>query len=131
MPRILTAARQVAIGSPPESFTCSWRSGHGARWATLAGELDASTALLLEEALRDAEADAELIVVDMRELTFMDCRGMSVVFQSSERLRQSGRRMLVVRGPRAVDRVFTLTRTAGAMEICDLESGEPADQVLL
>jgi len=129
--RFLTASPEVAIDAAPELLSCSWQSGKGARWATLAGELDAYTAPLLDDALHDAEAGAQLLVVDMRHVTFMDCRGLSVIFQSSERLRKSGRRMVVVRGPRAVDKVFALTRTSGAMEIFDLDSAEPAVQVLL
>jgi anti-sigma B factor antagonist len=112
-------------------FNCAWRSGYGARWATLAGELDAYTAPLLDEELRDAEADAELIVLDLRGLDFMDCRGMRVMLQSSERLRRAGRRMVLVRGSRNVDLVFTRTGHTEAVEIFDLAPAEPAVQVLL
>ena len=131
MPSYLTALPDVATDAAPGLFSCNWRSGYGAKWATLAGELDAHTAPLLEEALDDAEVDAQLIVLDLRGLEFIDCAGMRVIFQSSERLRQSGRLMVVVRGPQPVDRVFTLTRVAGAMRVFDLEPADPAFQVLL
>jgi anti-anti-sigma factor len=77
------------------------------------------------------EADAELIVLDMRNLTFMDSRGMSIVVAAAARLRRDGRRLVAVRGPREVDMVFTLAGTPGAMEFFDLEAAEPAVQVLL
>ena len=130
MSRVFTALPEVAIDGAPEMLSCAWRHGFGARWATLAGELDASTAPLLDEALHDAEVDAQLIVLDLRALAFIDCTGVRAIFQSSERLRQSGRLMAVVRGPRPVDKVFTLTRVAETMQIFDLEPAEPAFQVL-
>jgi anti-sigma B factor antagonist len=122
---------EVANAAAPEAFSCTWRSGYGAKWATLAGELDALTAPLLEAALRDAEADADLVVVDLRPLAFMDRSGVRVIFQSSERLRQSGRLMAVVRGSGPVARALTLVRAASAIQVFDLEPAEPAFQVLL
>ena len=131
MSEFFTASPAVAVEAARDLFTCTWRTGYGAKWATLAGELDASTAPLLEEALHGAEADSQMIVLDLRGLAFMDCAGMRVIFQSSERLRQSERLMVVVRGPRPVNRVLTLTRAAGAMQVFDLEPAEPAFQLLL
>ena len=132
MSRSVTAL-PVVEDVPREMFSCSWTTGHGATWATLGGELDASTAPAFDLALREAEAtpDAELIVVDLRGLTFMDCRGMSVCVSSSVRMSEAGRRLVAIRGPRAVDRVFSLSGNAGAVDIFDLEPPEPAVGVLL
>ena len=133
MSQLLKALPAVDIDLPRDLFYCTWTSGYGASWATLDGELDASTAPHLERALREAEAsaNAELIVLDLRGLTFMDCRGMSVVVACSRRMKKARRRFVAVRGPRAVDRVFTLTGTAREVEIFDLEPPEPAVGVLL
>ena len=131
MPSYLTALPDVAGDAAPGLFSCTWQRGYGARWATLGEELDACTAPLLDDSLHDAEADADLIVVDLRNLAFMDCAGMRVVSQSSERLRQSGRLMVVVRGRGPADRVLTLTRAAGATQLFELEPEEPEFEVLL
>lgn len=76
----------------------------------LFGELDLATAATLEEELRAAEAsDAQTIVLDLSGLTFMDSTGLRAVLVADRRLSLAGRRLALVRGPSAVDRVFTLT----------------------
>jgi anti-anti-sigma factor len=99
----------------------------------LGGELDAwaAPAFDLELRLLEATADAELVVIDLRGLTFMDSRGMSVLVAASLRLEETGRRLIAIRGPRAVDRVFMLTGRTRAIEMFDLEPPEPAVGVLL
>lgn len=109
---------------PP--FTCVRTHGRfGAALVHLTGELDLATAALLGPALRRAQLDTQLVVLDMRELTFMDCVGMHVVIEADERARQAGRRLIVVRGPAQVDMLFTLTGTAERIEISDDEPSEP------
>ena len=55
-------------------------------------------------------------MLDLRELAFMDCAGMRVIVDAAERARRDGRRLIVLRGPAQVDRVFTLTGTADVLE---------------
>lgn len=114
-----------------EQFSCSLKSGSGAAWAHLVGELDLATAPILDEALRAVDADALMIVLDLRDLGFLDCSGMQVIRDASRRLASEGRRLVVVRGPRHIDIVFTLTRKSREIEIVDLGPSEPAVQVLL
>lgn len=110
------------LKTPPaaEQFSCTWQEGQGAQWATLSGELDAATGPQLESAFREAQLGADLIVVDMRDLAFMDCAGASVIANAAERLAEAGRRLVVVRGPEAIDTVFTLALGARSMKIVDL-----------
>jgi anti-anti-sigma factor len=108
-----------------ESFNCCWRDGQGSQWATLSGELDATTAPELEYAFREADLGADLIVVDMRDLALMDGAGADVIASAAEALAKAGRRLVVVRGPEAVDAVFTLALGARSMKIVDLPL-EPA-----
>jgi anti-anti-sigma factor len=115
------------LGAP---FACNWTSTRGAAWATLTGELDIAQAPMLEHALRTAEVGAHLVVLDLRELSFIDCTGLRVIYESSERLRQAGHRLIVVRGPRPVDMVFTHTGIAERIEVVDLQPAEPAIRVL-
>jgi anti-sigma B factor antagonist len=70
-------------------------------------------------------------VLDLRELDFMDCSGVHTIVDASSRARQAGRRLVLLRGPPNVDRVLTLTGSAGDLEIGDLDPGEPPAQVLL
>jgi hypothetical protein len=68
--------------------------------------------------------------LDLRGVAFIDCCGVHVIVNASIRARQSGRRLVVVRGRSSVDRVFVLSGTAAALEIIDLNAAEPPVQAL-
>jgi anti-sigma B factor antagonist len=109
--------------APP--FVCAVSDGMDAAWVHLAGELDVATAPELRRKLREAEARARLVVLDLRGLAFMDAAGVHAIVEASIRARQADRRLLLLRGPANVDRVFALTGSADAVEIGDLEPLEP------
>jgi anti-sigma B factor antagonist len=95
---------------PPRQFTCARADARaGAARVHLTGELDLATAALLERALREAQANASQVVLDLRRLTFMDCSGMRVIVGAAQRARRAGQELTVVPGPAQVERVFTLT----------------------
>jgi anti-anti-sigma factor len=113
-------------------FECTWsESGLNAAWVHLTGELDVDTTPQLEQTLSDPDSQARLVVVDMRELAFMDSSGVHAIVNASARARQRGSRLVILRGPRDVDRVFSLTGSAGDVESGDVEPVEPSVQALL
>ncbi len=86
----------------------------------LVGELDLSTVAKVQEELRRIEASSPAtVVVDLSKLTFLDSTGLRCIVTADERARQEGRRMVVVRGPDAVQRVFTITRLEERLEMVD------------
>ena len=86
----------------------------------LRGDLDASTADAVEAALSEGEAsDAEQIVVDLSDLSFLDSTGLRVLLQATARSESDSNRLRLVRGPRRVQRVFELTNTAAEMPFLD------------
>jgi len=99
-------------------------SADGRVLAALSGEVDLSTVteveMQFEEILRGAP---ELLVLDLREVTFLDSSGLRLMLRLDERQRSGGRRLTVVRGGRRVARVLELT---GADERFDLVS-DPAE----
>jgi anti-anti-sigma factor len=106
------------------------RSGLDAAWIHAMGEVDLVTATRLEQALRDAEMCPRR-VLDLRQLTFMDSAGLHVILDASERARVTGARLVLVRGPSHVDRLFALTGTAGSLEIVDTSPFEPPISALV
>jgi anti-anti-sigma factor len=86
----------------------------------LVGELDLSSVAKVQEELRRIEADAPAkLVVDLSKLTFLDSTGLRCIVTADERAREQGRQIVIVRGPDAVQRVFTITRLEDRLEIVD------------
>jgi anti-sigma B factor antagonist len=86
----------------------------------LTGELDISSAPQVEEALARIEAGKPpLILIDLRSLEFIDSTGLRTVLSADARARDHRRRLAVVRGPRPVDRIFSVTRLDERLEIVD------------
>jgi anti-sigma B factor antagonist len=92
------------------------------RTVTLAlnGELDLVSAPMLEQALdRTYESDAELIIVDLRGLEFMDSTGLHRLVAAQHRLLDRGRRLALVKGGDQVHRLFELTGIGELFTIVD------------
>ena len=86
----------------------------------LRGELDLSTVSKVEEELRRAEAsEPTLLVLDLSELNFLDSTGLRLIVTADHRARESGRRLAVVKGPDAVQRVFAITRLDERLEMVE------------
>jgi len=84
----------------------------------LTGELDISSAPVLEEALGRIEgSEPPLLLLDLLE--FMDSTGLRTLVNANQRARSQGRRLAIVRGPEQVDRIFSVTRLDERLEIVD------------
>jgi anti-sigma B factor antagonist len=92
----------------------------------LGGELDMAGAETLQQEL--ALVDARTLVVDLRELEFMDSSGLRAIMVSAERAQDAGRRFALIPGAGQVMRVFDLTRMRERLEfVADVRevSGRP------
>jgi anti-anti-sigma factor len=120
------------MGADSPGFRAILRqSGRDAAWVRVAGELDLATAPQLKQTLRVAELRARRVVLDLRELTFIDCAGINAILEASNHARQADGQLVLVRGPLHVDRLFTLTGTSDALEIIDLDPVSPPVQALV
>ena len=123
-------AGQAHVLAP--AFDCSWRAGAlNAAWVHLAGELDVDTTPLLEWMLRDPHSQARLVVLDMRDLEFMDSSGVHAIVNAGARVRRLGHRLVILRGPPDVDRVFAMTGNTRYVEDGDVAPVDPSVQALL
>jgi anti-anti-sigma factor len=83
--------------------------GTGAISIRLRGALDLAYAYRFDDELRHAERDApSCLVLDLRELDFVDSAGISRILAARRRARRSGRRLVLVRGSKAVQRFMQL-----------------------
>jgi anti-sigma B factor antagonist len=87
------------------------------------GELDIATTPQLERTL--SQTQARLVVLDLGELAFIDSCGIHAIIDAGTRARRAGRRLVLVRVPASVERMFTLTGSSGQVEIGDVEPVAP------
>ena len=90
-------------------------------FVTLRGELDLLSTSDLEPELERLvqEPGVDVIALDLRELEFLDSSGLRLVVLIDRRLREAGRRLVLVRGPQPVQRVFEITRMTDRLEFVD------------
>jgi anti-anti-sigma factor len=133
MARVSPVARPFTLSGEvaPLAFTTALTSA-GDALISLTGELDLSGAGPLEEEIaRVVAADGiGRVVLDLRELEFMDSSGLRMVALAERRLRGVGRALVLVRGPETVQRVFAITRMDQHLRFVDdpasLDDGEAA-----
>jgi anti-sigma B factor antagonist len=89
---------------------------------TLGGELDLATVPLLQEQLDPAVRGRGAVVVDLSGLRFIDSSGLQMLAQAELKLRASGGQLVLVRGSRAVCRVFELAGLDRHFAWCDSPS---------
>ncbi|MEA2131566.1 MAG: anti-sigma factor antagonist [Solirubrobacteraceae bacterium] len=84
------------------------------------GELDIASAPAFEQAIADATAEpgAEL-VLDLRELTFMDSTGLRTLAQANVKAVQAGTALSIWRGPRQIERVLEISGLADLLPLVD------------
>jgi anti-anti-sigma factor len=101
-------------------FAVDVRSESGTPLLAVSGELDLAAAPTLEQELaRVRERGPELIIIDLRELEFMDSTGLSVLIRAHQDAQQSGYRLGIVNGSRQIRRLLTLTGVADRLIIVD------------
>lgn len=77
-----------------------------------------ATAPHLEREIANAsEAEDGAIVLDLRELDFIDSTGLRTLITEHERSRQSGRQFALVQGSKQVERLMSITRVAEHLQI--------------
>jgi anti-sigma B factor antagonist len=105
-------------------FTVEERQQGDATVIAVSGELDLRTSPELEERLNGAfVAGAELVILDLRMIEFMDSTGLRVLLGAHQRAKEAGRRFALVRGADQVERVLTLTGVRDLLTVVD----EPED----
>lgn len=77
---------------------------------SLIGELDIATAGEVEREIALIEQRAHaVLVLDLSALEFIDSSGLRAIMRALHGAREAGRRLVVLPGPEAVQRVFRIT----------------------
>lgn len=115
-------------------FSIEEHNPAGASVLTVVGELDLRTSPELEQRLSHAfDAGAELVILDLRGIEFMDSTGLRVLLSAHQRAHDTGRRFALVRGADQVERVLTLTGVRDILTVVDapeelLAAGEQSSE---
>ena len=72
-----------------------------------------------EELRRVERSSPPTVVIDLSRVTFLDSSGLRCIVTADERARDEGRRLVIVRGPDPVQRVFSITRLEERLEMVD------------
>jgi anti-sigma B factor antagonist len=76
----------------------------------LVGELDVAQEGPVREALKQVlDSQPESLVLDLSQLSFIDSTGIGIVIGLKKSAERDGVRLVICRGPLAVQRVFELT----------------------
>jgi stage II sporulation protein AA (anti-sigma F factor antagonist) len=108
----------------PSQFHLEVRHEKDAAVVVLSGELDRRSAPAVDaEVDRIYQTDAELLILDLRGVEFMDSTGLRSVVLAHRRAEQTGRRLGVVEGS---DQVRQLLRWSGLMPVLTVVT-DPAE----
>ncbi len=88
---------------------------------TLTGELDLLTSRELRAVLADIHRgdQHQRLLLDLRELTFIDSTGLETVIRAEAACRRNGTKLTVVKGPPHVHRVFVIIGMDNHLELVD------------
>ncbi len=103
------------------------RSGPDRVVLRLLGELDLASAPLLQEAIESAQADAaQLLVLDVDGLEFIDSTGLRIILAAHEHAQAEGQMLALTQGSQQVKRLMSITRAGEHLRLI-----ESADEQLV
>jgi anti-anti-sigma factor len=103
----------------PPPFVCTLDEGY----VHVGGEIDLATTPELERALATSLSRSLAVVLDLHDVTFLETAGTRAIVTASVNARAACRRLVLLHGPRHVDRLFALTGTAD--QVTFLEPAPP------
>lgn len=107
-------------GAVSSDFSVVERNHGDAVVLAVKGELDLRTSPQLEQKLDGAlAAGAELVILDLREIEFMDSTGLRALIIAHRRAQETGKRFALVRGAEQVERVLSLTGISELLTVVD------------
>jgi anti-sigma B factor antagonist len=101
---------------PPEPFRCDVEPSHGKVHLIPRGEIDLASVPVLEGKLRELrETGFDHLVVDLREVTFMDSTGLRLILAWDDESRADGVDFELIPGAPIVQRLFEITGVTGRL----------------
>jgi anti-sigma B factor antagonist len=105
----------------PTGFSISISDRDGRAVFVIRGELDLATAPELDTAIQARLADGQDVVVDLRELEFMDSTGLRVLVSAHARVEGTEQRFVIVRPlpGAAIEKILAVAGVEQVLELVD------------
>ena len=119
---ILASRKEASRGRPGTShaFEIQIDKREGTTFVRLTGELDMATAPALQEALHAAQhAETSHVIVDLRQLTFLDSFGLRILAAADIAGRDGHVKVSFISGSDSVHRVFEITEMGKRVDWTD------------
>ena len=110
----------------PGNFDVATHRRESALLVVPRGEIDLATVDLVRTVVEREKQPGEDLVLDLREVGFMDTSGLRYVLELNERASRDGFDLRVVKGPRAVQRVFEVSGLEPRLPFVDDPDDSPA-----
>jgi len=83
------------------------------------GEVDLATADAVRADLNGAFERSGNVVLDLREVSFMDTQGLSVVIEAQQASAEAGKQFAITRAPDHVHRLFDMIGLTARLTVLD------------
>jgi anti-sigma B factor antagonist len=108
------------LTAPAEFSIADVRRADGSVLLTIAGELDIATVPAVRERLSAVtDAGARRLVVDLRDVSFMDSTGLAAFIHAKMRLGDEGRLTLVMEPDSYARLIFEVAGLVGVLDVVD------------
>ena len=105
----------------PSGFSITASERNGRTVVVIRGELDLATAPELERVISERLDAGDDVVVDLRELAFMDSSGLRVLVAAHTRIGSGRQQFLIVRPPEdsPIARILSIAGLEGELNLID------------
>ena len=100
-------------------FSVNVSSEDSTELVTVAGDVDLATVDVVRAQLTSALERGGKVVLDLREVSFMDTQGLAAVIEAERSSSSSGTQFVVVRAPATVHRLFDMIGLTDRLTVVD------------
>jgi stage II sporulation protein AA (anti-sigma F factor antagonist) len=104
---------------PGSEFNVTVHAEGSAEVVVVHGEVDLATADALRAEVRLARERARSVVLDLRDVAFMDTQGLAVVIEAQQSAAEDGSNFAITRAPDQVHRLFDMIGLTPRLTIVD------------
>ena len=109
----------------PQAFEIETEKDGGVGTVRVAGELDLNASARLDEALSALDGSVDVIVLDLRGVTFIDSTGLRTITSADARAREGRYELRIVRGSENVQKLLHMTGMDKILPLVDDPSETP------